>query len=404
MARRATGPWLQRAIRRRAPAGTVPGMDTHTFALDVTVTPPPRRAPRLLAALLALSSAACAVVSLSALALASPPAQAAGPQQRKLEITVEGTRQAPLVPGTERGRGRLQQQLVVSVLLATDGTPMVQNPLDPDDARRQLERGQRTQAKVQAALDRQAQRPAPATAAPDAAAMQARAQQMMARCGQDRECLMREASAFSSTQVAGGDARLQGRMQAYGDAAAACQRQPAGAKRDACVAQARRDAGAPDDETDTDDEVETPYLLFTGRTNCRFDAAVKVDERIDGQFDDVQGVVPFTHTVQADARQRDEMVCPLVQAVLDTRNGRWWTNVPLAVREFPATTVRSEKGRAPRRNEGTSSLQWREADGWLQQRLQNLNDAGSANAVLPAGPAGQGGTFEMRVRWRFAPA
>ncbi len=384
----------------------MPGME-HTATLwPLSPPPPPRRRTRWIATLLALSTTACAVVSLSALATST--AEAAPPQQRRLEITVEGTRQAPLMPGPERGRSRLQQQLVLSLVLASDGTPMVQNPLDPDDTRRQLERAQRTQAKVQAALDRQAQRPArpgaAAATAPDAAAMQARAQQMMAQCGQDRECLMREASAFSSTQVAGGDARLQGRMQAYGDAAAACQRQPAGAKRDACVAQARRDAGAPHDETDTDDDVETPYLLFTGRTNCRFDAAVKVDERIDGQFDDVQGVVPFTHTVQADARQRDEMVCPLVQAVLDTRNGRWWTNVPLAVREFPATTVRSEKGRAPRRNEGTSSLQWREADGWLQQRLQNLNDAGSATTVLPAGPAGQGGTFEMRVRWRFAPA
>lgn len=377
----------------------MPGMDT------ITLTPPPRRAPRLLAALLTLSSTACLAVALSA--LVSLPAQAAGAQQRRLEITIEGTRQAPLMPGPERGRSRLQQRLVLSVLLATDGTPMLQNPLDPDDARRQLERGQRTQAKVQAALDRQAQRPAgnpPHTPPPDAAAMQARAQQMTAQCGQDRECLMREASAFSAAQVAGGDARVQGRLQAYGDAAAACQRQPAGAKRDACVAQARRQAGAPDDETDTDDEVETPYLLFTGPAACRFDAAIKVDDLTEGQFDDVQGVVPFTHTVQADARQRDDMVCPLVQAVLDTRNGRWWTNVPLAVREFPATTVRSEKGRAPRRNDGTTSLRWREADGWLQQRLQHLNEVGSASTVLPAGPVGQGGTFEMRVRWRFVPA
>lgn len=375
----------------------MPGMDTQNL-----LPPPPRRAPRVLATLLTLSAAVCAVVSLSALVAA--PAHAAPPQQRRLEITVEGTRQAPLMPGPDRGRSRLQQQLVMSVLLASDGTRMEQNPLDPDDARRQLERGQRAQAKVQAALDRQAQRPASASPPPDMAAMQARAQQMMAKCGEDRECLMREASAFSAAQTAGGDARVQGRLQAYGDAAAACQRQPAGAKRDACVAQARRQAGAPDDETDVDDVVETPYLMFTGHAACRFDAAIKVDDRTEGQFDDVQGVVPFTHVVQADARQRDDMVCPLVQAVLDTRNGRWWTNVPLAVREFPATTVRSEKGRSPRRNDGVMSLQWREADGWLQQRLQNLNDAGSANAVLPAGPAGQGGTFEMRVRWRFAPA
>ena len=100
--------------------------------------------------------------------------------------------------GAEQGRGKLVQQLSLSVVLTSDGTPMVNNPLDPEDGKRQLERAQRSQQKVQTALAKQGNAAAPA---PDMAAMQARAQQLMARCGQDRECLMREASTMSVTST-----------------------------------------------------------------------------------------------------------------------------------------------------------------------------------------------------------
>jgi hypothetical protein len=131
---------------------------------------------------------------------------------------------------------------------------------------------------------------------------------------------------------------------------------------------------------------------------------VKIDDRVEGSFEDVQGTVPYTQTTQAEQRRRDDSACPLVQAVLDTRNGRLWTSLGMAMREVPGVTVRGEKGRAPQRHEGPVALQWMEGSDWLQQRLLQISSGGEAQVRLPAGAAGRiDGQLEMKLRWRFAP-
>lgn len=328
----------------------------------------------------------------AALLVAMSPADAAD-TARRLKIDLEVRRDGSVRQGADEGRGKLAQQLSLSVVLHSDGTPMVNNPLDPEDGKRQFERAQRSVQRVQVAHARVGNAPAPA---PDMAAMQARAQQLMARCGQDRECLMREASALSAAQAAGGDRPTQARLQAYGQAAAACERQQ-GKARDACQADARRKAGGGEDEPD--EAVETPYLMFTGRAACRLEATVKVDHRVEGRFNDVQGVVPFTETTEAQQTRRDDTLCPLLQVVLDQRNGRLWTHV-MAVDSANGVNVRSEKGRAPQRSEGPVSLRWMEAGPWIQQRLSNLSAAGGEDRVRVPAPGGQA---EAVLRWRFEP-
>ena len=345
------------------------------------------------------STAAAAVLGLLTALPWAAQGQTAQAGARRLEISIDMQRQAGTSIGAERGRGRLTQQLVLSAVLHGDGVPSTHNPLDPADGQRQWARAQQQQHKVQSALQRQAGA-APA-AMPDLSALQARAQQMQARCGSDRDCLMREAMASSATQVAGGDRQLQARLQGYGAAVQACERSAAaGAAREACIANARRQAGGGSDPTDHDDVVETPYLHFSGRAGCRFDVAVKIDDRVEGSFEDVQGTVPYTQTTQADQRRRDDSACPLVQAVLDTRDGRLWTQLGTALREVPGVTVRSEKGRAPQRHEGPVALRWMEAEPWIQQRLSDLDAGGEDRARVPAG----GGQAEAVLRWRFEPA
>jgi hypothetical protein len=326
------------------------------------------------------------------LLIVTGPVQAAD-TARRLQIDLEVRRDGAVQQGAEKGRGKLVQQLSLTAVLHSDGTPMVNNPLDPEDGRRQLERAQRSQQRIQAARARVGNAPAPA---PDMAAMQARARQLMAKCGQDRECLMREASALSATQVAGADPATQGRLQAYGQSAAACERQQ-GKAREACQADARRQAGGGEDEPD--DAVETPYLMFTGRADCRLEARIRIDNRVEGSFNDVQGVVPFTETAEAQQTRREDVLCPMLQVVLDQRNGRLWTHV-MAVDSAHGVQVRSEKGRAPQRNEGPVSLRWMEAGPWIEQRLTNLSAGGDDRVQLPA--AG-GGKAEATLRWRFEP-
>lgn len=313
---------------------------------------------------------------------------------RRLQVSIDYQRDGAVQAAAESGRGRLVQQLVVSAVLRSDGTPMSHNPLDPEDGRRQLERAQRSQQRMQEAQAKYGRAPA---AAPDLAAMQARAQQLMAKCGQDRECLMREASKFSAAQVAGGDRATQARLQAYGDDAAGCERLGAAQAREACQADVRRRHGGGEDEPD--EVVETPYLMFTGRTDCRLETTVKIDARIEGSFQDVQGTVPYTETAQAQQKKRDDTSCPLLQAVLDTRSGRLWTYTAMVATQAPGVSVRSEKGRAPQRHEGPIDLRWHEAQPWLEERLQNLNAAGEDRARLPVA----GGQVEVTLRWRFEP-
>lgn len=348
-----------------------------------------------------------ATVLAAALGAVAVPVEAATPTARRLTIQIDGLRQGNLQHGADRGRDRLAQSLSLSMVLHSDGVPSSSNPLDPEDGKRQLERAQRTQQRVNAGLaaaQARGDRTVAATPSPaDIQAMQAKAMQLQARCGSDRDCLMREASAMSAAQVAGGDRALQARLQGYGAAVQACERShgAAGPKREACIADARRKAGGGvEDDTAGDEVVETPYLHFSGRANCQLDVSVKIDGRTEGSFEDVQGTVPFTQTVQAESKKRHDTLCPLVQVVLDTRNGRLWAHTAMAVPPVPGVTVRSEKGRSPQRHDGEVSLRWHEANDWLNQRLARLSASGEDQVKLPAG----GGQNELRLRWRFEPA
>jgi hypothetical protein len=316
--------------------------------------------------------------------------QPQSPQQRRLVLDIELQRQGPVQTGAEHGEQRLSQRLQLSALLQSDGTPIPYNPLDPDDHRRQLQAAQSAQRMATAA---------PMAPMPDIAAMQARAQALQARCGKDSACLMREASALSAVTVAGGDRNTQSRLQAYGEAAAACERQPAGKAREACQAQARRQHGGGVDAPE-DSGPATPYLLFTGPMACGLQLTARLDERVQGRFDDVQGVVHYTETAQGSETRRDDLPCPTLQAVLDTRTGRVWTAIGLVAHEVQGVRTREETGRRVQRHEGRIGLRWMEAQPWLQQRLVQLSSEGQDQARLPAG-AGQA---EIKMKWSFRPA
>ncbi|NCT85259.1 MAG: hypothetical protein GXC94_19080 [Comamonadaceae bacterium] len=340
--------------------------------------PPASPTPRAALALLA---------ALASFWLLTDLTQAQTPQQRRLVLDVELQRQGPVQAGAERGEQRLSQRWQVSALLQSDGVPLPYNPLDPEEQRRQAEAAQRIGAA------------APAAPTPDWRALQAKAQALQARCGQDSACLMREASALSAAAMPGVNPGSQGRLQAYGQAAAACERQPAGKAREACRAEARRQAGggveAPDDGGPA-----TPYLLFTGVAACGLQLGARLDERVQGQFNDVQGVVSYTETARGEESRRDDTPCPTLQAVLDTRNGRVWTALATVPQDVQAVRIREESNRRAQRHEGRIGLQWREAQAWLQQRLARLSAEGQDQARLPAGS----GQAEIRLKWSFRPA
>ncbi|HEY9108454.1 MAG TPA: hypothetical protein VIN58_17400 [Roseateles sp.] len=313
--------------------------------------------------------------------------EAQTPQQRRLVLDIELQRQGPVQTGAERGEQKLNQRWQLSALLETDGSPIPYNPLDPEDHRRQLQAAQSAQVRAQRVAAT-----APAAPMPDMAALQAKAQALQAKCGQDSACLMREASALSAAAMPAG---TQGRLQAYGNAAAACEKQPAGKARTACQAEARRQAGGGVDAPD-DDGPATPYLLFNGVTACGLQLTARLDNRVQGRFSDVQGWVNYTETAQGNETRRDDQLCPTLQVVLDTRNGRVWTSLGIVTPDVQGVSTREETGRRPQRHEGRIGLQWLEAQGWLQQKLMQLNADGQDQAKL--------GPSEIRMKWSFRPA
>jgi len=83
------------------------------------------------------------------------------------------------------------------------------------------------------------------------------------------------------------------------------------------------------------------------------------------------------------------MSCPMLQVVLDQRNGCVWTHV-MAIDSAHGTHVRSEKGRSPQRSVGPLSLRWMEAEPWVQKRLTHLSAGGQDKVQLPVAAARPG--------------
>lgn len=333
------------------------------------------------------------LLGLASFWLLADTTQAQAARQRRLVLDIELQRQGPVQSaGGDRGEQKLNQRWQLSALLETDGTPSLSNPLDPEDQRRRYQAAQSTQQRMAATA-------APMAPMPDVAAMQAKAQALQARCGQDTACLMREASALSAAAMPGVNPASQGRLQAYGNAAAACEKQPAGKAREACRAEARRQAGGGVDAPE-DSGPATPYLHFNGVTACGLQTTAKLEDRVKGSFGDVQGMVAYTETALGQETRRDDTPCPTLLAVLDTRNGRLWTSLGVLALDVQGVRTREEAGRKAQRHEGRLSLQWLEAQAWLQQRLAQLSAEGQDQARLPAGT----GQTEIKLKWSFKPA
>lgn len=293
------------------------------------------------------------LLGLSGFLLLAQVSPAQSPVQRRLVLDIELQRHGPVQSGVDQGEQRLSQRWQLQAQLQGDGVPMVHNPLDPDEPQRQL---QALQA---------APRAAAIAPAPDPAVLQARAQALMARCGQDSACLMREAAALTAAVA---PPTSPGRPKAHASA---------------------DDAGP-----------ATPFLAFAGTGACGLQLMARLDERAQGHYNDVHGPVAFTETAQGQETRRDDLLCPALQAVLDTRTGRLWVSLGVVTPDVPAVRTRAEAQRPTRRQEGRLPLSWREAQSWLQQKLGRLTVQGQDQARFPAGS----GQTEIRLSWSFRPA
>jgi len=364
--------------------------------LSLPQDPPPRG----LAALGWSLSLLITTVALLAVALPAEAAERAG----RLTVTVEVEREASTRNGAEHAKHKSSSFVQFATTLQASGEPETFNAADPAEATRQMARAAQVQQRVQQ-MQQRPQNPQnprnPAMAAPSQAELMARVQQMQALCGNDRDCLAREAMKFSAAN-SGLDAAGQGRLQAYGAAYRQCEaRHPEGAARRGCIDNARRQAGGQPDASDHDDTPPPRYQRFLGGLNgadCQVETRVRFSERNEGATADVQGMVPFVTTRQADDRTATPLLCAGQHLVLDLQSGELWNQGSLGVGEVHGVRTSSQGGRSER-SEERMDIGWYEAAPWIAEQLRRFPRQGTLQQVLPV--AGGSGQVKVKLQWRF---
>lgn len=339
-----------------------------------------------------LALRACAV-ALAALAFIATSPSHATERSGRLAVTIEVERDSQTTSNGGLIKQKLRSKVQFETTLRSDGELQNFNPIDPAEHARQMQVAAKVQQRVAAATPA---RPMDPSAQAD---MVARAQKLQAMCGQDRDCLMREAMKLSSAQ-SGLDAGGQAKLQAYGAGYAACEkRHPEGKARQACIADARRQAGGRPDATDTDDEPPAKYLSYLGLGDCQVSTHVTVDLVSEGTYPDVQGQVPFKTTVQADGRPDTPMLCGGQQIVLDTQSNVLWSHGAWAVNRPNGVTVRAVAGRKTERSEGEVDYGWGEAAPWIGEQLRRFPKQADRRHVVPVSDGV--GNVKVRMRWSF---
>lgn len=258
------------------------------------------------------------------------------------------------------------------------------NTKDPQYAQKQMAKAARVQAAVQKAQGRN-----PAAAAPTQEAyitqQKAMAEQMQkaqVACKGDRNCLMQAAMQMSQQSAALSPPPMPG--------------MPAAA-----------DSGG-----DNEEEEDNRFLNYFGYEGCPTQIAIKIDQRSEGAYADVAGMIPWTATQTADTQGTDHdrmMQCLAATTVYDLKSGTVYTD------GFGTPGVRGryyskDKLQGETVNDNAEINGNKEALEWVAQLLRQAPASGTKSTVLKPREAGKGsdgsvteGQIKVSVTWRFDP-
>lgn len=230
-------------------------------------------------------------------------------------------------------------------------------------------------------------------------------QKAQAACAGNTQCLMALAQRMSSPEM---QAQMQSAQQSL--LASRCQELPDAAQRKQCLELSG--AVAPDPAAGQDDEAllsaEDPekYLYFAGYEGCPTRVKVKIDIRTEGEYADVQGMVPYTIDQTADwnGDASTRLLCLSYTNVLDTHSNTLWFDL-VGVPAPRGTYVHRESRRNDRNDNSEISLPG-EILTWLNDSLRVSPAAGTRSATLPINvdpSAGSKHKGEARVSatWSF---
>lgn len=276
-------------------------------------------------------------------------AAAAGQQARlTIDVTVKGSESASAGAGSDWGKSTISERYHLVTTVKSDGVLSSVNGKDPAYAQKAMAQAAHDRAKIRAAQENLAAKGiGPKPLSGDAAnALLQEMQAAVAKCGADEACKQGVAMKYATRPD------FAAAMAALSTPGYACKQQAGGdaARERECLEAYGVDEDAP--PVDLDEE-ETPpderYLNYIGWIGCPSEITIQVDNRLEGAYADVGGMVPYTHTDVADRHGTPtdrESLCVYYSIVLDTKADMLYTD-GFAMPQVIGTSTDSE----PRRGE-----------------------------------------------------
>ena len=329
----------------------------------------------------AVSRAAAAALALS-ICFAAPLQAAEKLGRYTVDISVDG--QQTWNRGSDWSKSTTRERYHIVTRVKSSGEADSVNTKDPNFAQKQMATAARVQAAVAKAQGRSPSA-APPTQEAYVAQQRALAEQMQkaqAACKGDRACLMQAATQLSQQSAAIQHPGLPG----------------AGA------------APAGDDEEA--EEEEARYLSYFGYEGCPTEISIQVDQRSEGAYADVAGMIPWTTTQTADTKGTDHdrmMQCLAATTVYDLKDKTISTD------GFGTPGLRGryhsrDKLQGETINDKAEINGSKEALEWVSQQLRQAPASGTRSTVLKPREAGKGtdgavtdGQIKVSVTWKFEP-
>lgn len=144
----------------------------------------------------------------------------------------------------------------------------------------------------------------------------------------------------------------------------------------------RAQAGQPVEEIEDDDDYR--YLDYYPSPECRAEISVRIDRTLTGEFDDVQGLVPYSVRTTADYAGSDlerQMMCFAASLVLDVEEQVFYTG-GFGMPEAQGLQQREVRGRAAESGEARLSVH-EEVALWMAEQLRKAPVKGQRQARIP---------------------
>lgn len=298
-----------------------------------------------------------------------------------VDITVDG--QQSWRNGSDWSKSTTRETYHIVTSVKSDGEPDSVNTKDPQFAQKQMAKAARVQAAVQKAQGR-SPAAAPPTQEAYIAQQKALAEQMQkaqVACKGNQSCLVQAAMQMSQQSAA----IPQPGMPI---------------------------ASAADDAAENESEDDARFLNYFGYEGCPTQIAIKVEQRSEGAYADVAGMIPWTTTQTADSKGTDHdrmMQCLAATTVYDFKSKTIFTD------GFGTPGLRGryhskDKLQGETVNDNAEINGSKEALEWVSQLLRQAPASGSKSTVLKPREAGKGsdgattdGQIKVSVTWRFEP-